>query len=681
MKKTLLLTLALFISTVVFSQSRSVILRETFDSTSLPTGWTTTSNSTDNWTISQTNRAGGEANELKFNTNPKVSGASRIITNPVNLSGMTTITVSFRHFFDKKSISGLIGIATSSNDGQTWNSAWTQTYSSAGQYDVITNIKTSDVGKNNVLFCLYFQGNSNNVNAWYFDDLEITSLETIDAKAQSIDMGETLPAGNNDIVFSIQNIGSDTITSFEAQFKMNGETITETFETKLAQYKTAQFTFEKKIYLTPNVYDSEIVITSVNGQEDQNTVNNIIHKNIQVALNKTQRLPMIEHFSSSTCASCVPLDGTIKELLANNPNKYVYTKYVMNWPTYIDIDGDGRPDGDPYYTEEGGIRKNFYNVGSVPFLAYNGIGRSNKAITQEEIDEIYNIPAFIDIKGSFNIEGQNISIVTDIMSYIDMNNVKVHFSINEKITTENTGSNGLKEFHHIMMKMFPDAQGNTANFKAGEYQRFEYSYDMSNTFVEEIEDLEVAVWIQDIDTKEILNSRYLYDYCEHPYPIQNLQLTNSDNIQISWEAPEQGNPIGYNLYVNNELTLENTTELSYIVEDIEKFFGVEVVALYENDLKSIGVAKEYTFGESIIENNDIKCNIYPNPVNDRLYIEAEVEIEEVVVYSITGVIVSQQSTVNSQQSLSIDASKLNAGIYILKINTKEGNIVKQFIKN
>ena len=288
MKKTLLFTLALFISTVAFSQSRSVVLRETFDSTSLPTGWTTTSNSTDNWTISQTNRAGGEANELKFNTNPKVSGASRIITNPVDLSGMTTITVSFRHFFDKKSVSGLIGIATSSNNGQTWNSAWTQTYSSAGQYDVITKIKTSDVGKNNVLFCLYFQGNSNNVNAWYFDDLEITSLETIDAKAQSIDMGETLPAGNNDIVFSIQNIGADTITSFEAKFNMNGETITETFETKLAQYKTAQFTFEKKIYLTPNVYDSEIVITSVNGQEDQNIVNNTLHKEIRVALNKTQ---------------------------------------------------------------------------------------------------------------------------------------------------------------------------------------------------------------------------------------------------------------------------------------------------------------------------------------------------------------------------------------------------------
>ena len=53
---------------------------------------------------------------------------------------------------------------------------------------------------------------------------------------------------------------------------------------------------------------------------------------------------------------------------------------------------------------------------------------------------------------------------------------------------------------------------------------------MSNTFNEEIEDLEIAVWIQDIDTKEILNSRYLYEYCEHPYPAQNLKLEKGDKI-------------------------------------------------------------------------------------------------------------------------------------------------------
>ena len=757
MKKTLLLTIALLLSVSIFAQSRSVILRETFNSISAPTGWTTSDNSTDNWTISNTNRAGGEANELKFNNNPKSVGTSRIITTAVDLTGLSSVTVSFRHYFDKKSIAGAIGVATSSNGGQTWSNVWSQTYSDAGQYDVITSVKNSDLGKNNVLFCIYFQGNSNNINGWYFDDLEITSSEAIDAKVKSIDMGDIISAGNNDIIFSVQNTGSDIITSFEAQFSIGGKVITETFETELAQFATKQFTFEETINLTPNNYNSEITITSVNGQEDQNKVNNTVRKNICVALSKVQRLPMIEHFSSSTCASCVTLEHTMQELRDNNPGKYVYTKYTMNWPD----------SGDPYYTEEGGKRRTFYNVNGVPFLAYNGIGHSSYAITQEELDEIYNTPAFIDIKGSFNTEGSTIKVVADIMSYTDINNVKVHITVNEKTTTENyTYDYGLSEFHHVMMKMFPNAEGSTTNFKAYEYQRFEFSHDMNLTFVEELEDLEVAVWIQDIETKEIYNSRYLHEYIEHPYPVQNLQLINSDNLQISWETPENANPVAYNLYVNNELVLENTTDLSYTIENPDGFYGVEVVALYENDIKSIGVADKIIVGckapvnikhvlETFADNFDYKhkvtltwdevdeadfytvylngeklgdteettfvtgfdksgtytytitsnCNsvesehseacivfleiagieetsfslsIYPNPVNDKLHIETEVEIKKVAIYNITGVMVyNEQFTINNLQ---LNVANLNSGVYFVKIRTENGEVVKRIVK-
>ena len=334
------------------------------------------------------------------------------------------------------------------------------------------------------MFCIYFQGTSTNINNWYFDDLEITSIVATDAKVQSIDMSNIIPAGDNKISFSAQNNGSDVMTSFEAQFKMNGETITETFETELAQYETAQFTFEKTIDLIPGIYNCGIEITSVNGQEDQNTVNNTARKSVNVAMSKVQRLPMFEHFSSSTCASCTILEKTMQELRDNNPGKYVYAKFVMNFPDA----------GDPYYTAEGGKRRVFYNVSSVPFMAYNGIGRGNKAVIQEELDEIYNSPAFIDIKGSFNIDGNNINIIADVMSYVDIDNVKVHITVNEKTTTGNfTQDYGLKEFHHVMMKMFPDAEGSTVNFKTGEHQRFEFNYDMSKTFVEEMKDANTTV--------------------------------------------------------------------------------------------------------------------------------------------------------------------------------------------
>ena len=79
-----------------------------------------------------------------------------------------------------------------------------------------------------------------------------------------------------------------------------------------------------------------------------------------------------------------------------------------------------------------------------------------------------------------------------------------------------------------------------------------------------------------------------------------------------------------------------------------------------------------------IKEQSTSLQVFPNPANDILFIEAEVEIEEVVVYDVFG---RQQklSAISGQQSV-IDVSELNAGIYIIKINTKEGNIVKQFIK-
>ena len=94
------------------------------------------------------------------------------------------------------------------------------------------------------------------------------------------------------------------------------------------------------------------------------------------------------------------------------------------------------------------------------------------------------------------------------MSYIKIDSVRAFISINEKTTTENVATNGETEFHHIMMKMLADDKGNPINLKAGEYKRLEFSYDMSQTFMEDINDLEVALWLQDNETKEIYNSHF-----------------------------------------------------------------------------------------------------------------------------------------------------------------------------
>ena len=81
-----------------------------------------------------------------------------------------------------------------------------------------------------------------------------------------------------------------------------------------------------------------------------------------------------------------------------------------------------------------------------------------------------------------------------------------------------------------------------------------------------------------------------------------------------------------------------------------------------------------------IDETSAGFNIYPNPVHDKLYIETEAEIEEVVVYDVYGRIQNLRNSETQKLRNSIDVSNLNSGVYLIKINTENGIITKRFIK-
>jgi hypothetical protein len=83
--------------------------------------------------------------------------------------------------------------------------------------------------------------------------------------------------------------------------------------------------------------------------------------------------------------------------------------------------------------------------------------------------------------------------------------------------------------------------------------------------------------------------------------------------------------------------------------------------------------------DDAIEEISTTFSIYPNPVNDRLFVETETEIEEVMVYDIFGRLQITEAP-SHQGNLSIDLSNLNSGIYFVKVKTENGEIAKRFIK-
>ena len=581
MKKNLLLALVLLLNISVFAQSRAFIVNESFNTPNMPEGWYCTGEGFDHFVIKVANNAGGDPNELHLKGEPPITSGIHLVMATADLTGVTEVGISFKHYLNHYQGSSTIGIATSSDNGSTWNTAWSQAYSASGQHQINETASTSDMGKSNVLFCLFFEGNTYNINHWYFDDIRIFTQGGGDEgeasiQLSNIDVESIVPSGSTDIKFTVNNTGSANITSFEARYTFNGESVTETFNTNLTPGANSQLTFNTKANLTPGTFNITIDILSVNGTE----VNNItMTKEVKTYIKTVARTPMIEHFTSSTCDNCVNVDNDMKALVAANPGKYTYTKFPAAFPG----------NGDPYNTEECEDRCTYYDINSVPRIALDG-QISKSATTQNALDERLNAISYLDIVGAFETEGNNIKVIADVMSYIDMPKVRVFLTVNEKLTTGNKGTNGVTEFPHIMLKMLGGSEGIETNFKAGEYQRFEFTHDMSTTFMEEIDDLEVSVWVQNYESKEVYNSSFLHEYMQHPYPAQNLDVTESGtNTAISWDAPEKGTPVGYNVYINNNLAAEKISNTSYSASSTEDISFVEVVAVYENDIMSIGV--------------------------------------------------------------------------------------------
>jgi len=76
------------------------------------------------------------------------------------------------------------------------------------------------------------------------------------------------------------------------------------------------------------------------------------------------------------------------------------------------------------------------------------------------------------------------------------------------------------------------------------------------------------------------------------------------------------------------------------------------------------------------DQNQLDISIYPNPTNDKLFIQGLSDATKVSIYNVLGKLVLSQTI-----SKEIDVNNLQSGIYIIKIADEQKEIVRKFIKN
>ena len=211
--------------------------------------------------------------------------------------------------------------------------------------------------------------------------------------------------------------------------------------------------------------------------------------------------PLFQLFTSSTCPGCNYGNHILDSVLNNNSvEEYALIKYQVQWPG----------EGDPYYIPAAGDRVSYYGVTSVPALYVATDYMLPWNMTQEIFDENSNdmTSMGITVNNAEITEAGMISV--DVELDVDADyaaGLTLQVVVVEKVTVENVGTNGETEFHNVMMHMFPDANGTTLGaLSVGNNETFNFTYDMSTTFMEQASDLRVIAFVQDDTDKSIIQS-------------------------------------------------------------------------------------------------------------------------------------------------------------------------------
>jgi hypothetical protein len=131
------------------------------------------------WSISNTNYAGGSSSGEFRARYVSGTATSRLITPPINTTGVAQITLRFKHYFDDYS-SGLTISVQTSTDGEEWtNSDWSFSSGSGNIGPQLVEIDINDnLNSPNTLIAFAITGNHYQFDNWYIDNIEIEGMPT-----------------------------------------------------------------------------------------------------------------------------------------------------------------------------------------------------------------------------------------------------------------------------------------------------------------------------------------------------------------------------------------------------------------------------------------------------------------------------------------------------------------------
>ena len=253
--------------------------------------------------------------------------------------------------------------------------------------------------------------------------------------------------------------------------------------------------------------------------------------------------------------------------------------------------------GDDYTNPASILRDNYYDFPWFPTTYYdsNHIGYDDwatQSVHFQYYEDRMNTPSSFTATIGAEVVDDVLSGVVSLDKVAEYNgeNLVLHIIVTESDIPEIW--QGETELDHVERAMFPDGNGTAIDFSASDQLEIDFSFDLDPTWV--IEKCEITYFIQDNDTKEILqgdfinvenvilsdggdvsqvNNAYFY-----PNPVQNELYLAASNIQAVTNI-ELYDLLGKKLLSQNNYA--SAIKIAHLPQ------GVYLLSFYENGVKKV----------------------------------------------------------------------------------------------
>lgn len=550
MKKVLMLLLLAF--AMHFSAYSQIIFSENFEGTTgtaLPAGWTkmctgpTEWESGDNvyftggaWVISPHTRFVG------LNDNDAGAGVvnmtQRLMTPPIDFtaSASPAMTIQAAYIESTQWQGEELAIKYSVNNGP-----WIILQSVQG--NTVSNWESKYIdlaplaGSSNVRIAFEYSDNG----TWEFgamiDDVVIEENAPDNVRILSVNVPE-MAVPNSEVSVSVRNMGSNTITSLNLNYSVDGGVpVSQVFTgLNIAPFANYEVTFATAIQALALGVDHVITVNAiqVNGLADTDITDNSADTTFMSATQSVTRAGLIEDFGSSSCLPCsysaADFDPVLLSNNANEPGANVNViKYQMDFPGI----------GDRNYNLQAASRRSYYNVNAIPALFING--KSDNDDNQAGIDKSKADQAFVTITGSYIVDGDSLRATASMTPYFTSDDsfhvrlafVQRHFTLDTNDIHQLTGQT---DFYHVMRRatMFTLFAGIIAN----QTYNFNYAIDYSVGNVEQ-DPWNFNFWSHPINTDLVIflqgwPSKKVYQSVVVPaaWPTDVKQIANELKVMV-----------------------------------------------------------------------------------------------------------------------------------------------------